>query len=125
VQHYSQFWLNKLDISKATFQLPYPFRDTAGNKPEVYLPSKLPYLNLRDTLREEKFSLKQITLEYSGRMRLSPFHHPHLTSLYSVFQTPREKPGGSRAALVVGAALEPPGLSPGVSKTELREVKCG
>jgi hypothetical protein len=54
-----------------------------------------------------------------------PFHHPHLTSRNFVFETPGGKPGGSRAARVVGAAVEPPGFSPGVSKMELWEVKCG
>jgi hypothetical protein len=56
-------------------------------------------------------------------MLLSQFHHPHLTSRKSVFETHGEKPGGSMAARVVGAALEPPGFSLGVSETELREVK--
>jgi hypothetical protein len=51
-----------------------------------------------------------------------PFYHPHITSRNSVVETPVEKPEGSRAARVVGAALEPPGISPCVSKTELREV---
>jgi hypothetical protein len=46
---------------------------------------------------------------------LSPFHHPHLTSRNFVLETPGEKPGGSRAARVVGAAL-------GVSKMKLREM---
>jgi hypothetical protein len=55
---------------------------------------------------------------------LSPFHHPHLTSRNSVFETPGEKPGDSRVVRGVGAALEFPGFSPGISKTELREVKC-
>jgi hypothetical protein len=39
----------------------------------------------------------------------------------SLSETLVEKPGGSRAAQVVGAALEPPGFSPGVSQRELRE----
>jgi hypothetical protein len=56
---------------------------------------------------------------------LSPFHHPHLTSRNSVFETPGEKTGGSRAAPTTQAILEPPVFSPGVLKTELREVKCG
>jgi hypothetical protein len=43
----------------------------------------------------------------------------------SVFETPGEKPGGSRAARFVGAALEPPGFSPGVLKTELRRLNVG
>jgi hypothetical protein len=47
---------------------------------------------------------------------LIPFHHPRLTTRNSIFETPGEKPGGFRAARVVGAALEPPGFSPGVSK---------
>jgi hypothetical protein len=55
----------------------------------------------------------------------SPFHHPHLTSRNSVFETPGEKSGGSRTARLVGTSREPPDFSPGVSKTELREVKCG
>jgi hypothetical protein len=55
----------------------------------------------------------------------SLFHHPHLTFHNYVFETSRETPGGSRAAKIVGATLEPAGVSPGVSKTELREVKCG
>jgi hypothetical protein len=42
----------------------------------------------------------------------SPFHHTR----NSVFETPGEKPCGSRAAQVVGASLEPPGFSPGVSR---------
>jgi hypothetical protein len=37
---------------------------------------------------------------------LNPFHHLHLTFDNSVFETPGEKPGGSRAARVVGAALD-------------------
>jgi hypothetical protein len=45
--------------------------------------------------------------------------HPHLTSRNSVFETPGEKPGGSRA-VPTWNALDPPGFSPGVSKTELR-----
>jgi hypothetical protein len=46
-----------------------------------------------------------------------------LTSRNTVFETPGEKPGGSRAASTTRDALEPPGFSPGVSKTVLREVK--
>jgi hypothetical protein len=52
--------------------------------------------------------------------------------LHPLFQaptTPREtlgeKPGGSRAARVVGAALEPPGFSPSVSQGELWELEKG
>jgi hypothetical protein len=40
-------------------------------------------------------------------------------------ETQGEKPEGSRAAQVVGAALEPSGLSPCVSEIELRELECG
>jgi hypothetical protein len=44
----------------------------------------------------------------------------------SLRETPGEKPEGSRAARVMGAALEPSGFSPGVSRRELRElVKLG
>jgi hypothetical protein len=35
----------------------------------------------------------------------------------------RETPGGSRAARIVGAALQPPGFSPGVSWRELQELE--
>jgi hypothetical protein len=54
---------------------------------------------------------------YSGALwkkLSSPFHRPHLTSHNSIFETS----GDSRAARAVGAALEPPGFSPGVSKME-------
>jgi hypothetical protein len=43
----------------------------------------------------------------------------------SVFEIPGEKPAGSRAARVVGDALEPAGFSPGVSKTELQRRNAG
>jgi hypothetical protein len=46
----------------------------------------------------------------------------HLTFL-PFFKTPGEKPGGSRAALVLGVAVEPPGFSPGVLKKG-RKVRC-
>jgi hypothetical protein len=54
---------------------------------------------------------------------LNIFHHPHLTSRNSVFDTPGEKPGGSRVARVVGAALEPHCFSPGIS--EYRRLNVG
>jgi hypothetical protein len=51
------------------------------------------------------------------KLMSSPFHHPHLTSHSSVFETPKGKPGSFRAGWVKGAALESPGFSPGISVT--------
>jgi hypothetical protein len=68
----------------------------------------------------------QRTLGYSytgvHRKKLSiPFSSPAFHLRNSVFETLGEKPTGPRAApLCWGAALEPAGFSPGVSKTELR-----
>jgi hypothetical protein len=45
------------------------------------------------------------------------------SSQNSLRETPGEKPESSRAARVVGAALEPSGFSPGVSRRELRELE--
>jgi hypothetical protein len=41
----------------------------------------------------------------------------------SLRETPGEKPEGTGAARVVGAALEVSGFSPGVSQRELRELE--
>jgi hypothetical protein len=64
---------------------------------------------------------------YSGvlwKKLLSPFHHPHLPNPpVTPFPRHPEKQGGSRVARVMGATLESPAFSPGVSKTESQEDK--
>jgi hypothetical protein len=61
-------------------------------------------------------------LDVLKKFKSGKFHSGSFCKGAIVFETPGEKPGGSRASRFVGAALEPPGFSPGVSKTELREL---
>jgi hypothetical protein len=60
------------------------------------------------------------------RKKLVMLLHPLFqlsSSRNSLQETPGEKPEGSRAARVVGAALEPSGFYPGVSQREVRELE--
>jgi hypothetical protein len=55
----------------------------------------------------------------------SPKNDPPSSSNTSLWETPGEKPEGSRAAPTNRTDLEPSGVSPGVSQREVRELEGG